>query len=270
MLKAIYSSADEIPEGFKDLYEERDGQLQLTKIEGIKTDADVHRVQSALEKERNDRKKLQESWNSFFGDKKPEDIQAQLDKIPELEAAADGKVDEEKLNQIADSRVKSKTAPLERELNNTKTELQKAQETIQQYQAKETQRTIHDAVREAGSKAKVLDSAMEDALMLAERVFEVSEDGKVVAKEGVGVTPGVTPDVWLSEMQQKRPHWWPASQGAGAKGSGAQGFANNPWSAAGWNMTKQGQIVREQGMEKAQQMAKSAGSYVGAAKPPAK
>ncbi len=45
--------------------------------------------------------------------------------------------------------------------------------------------------------------------------------------------------------------------------------ADNPWSAAGWNVTRQAQLVRASGLEKAAQIAKAAGSYIGATRPAA-
>jgi hypothetical protein len=41
----------------------------------------------------------------------------------------------------------------------------------------------------------------------------------------------------------------------------------NPWSAAGWSITRQGAIAKAGGLVKAQQMASAAGSFVGATKP---
>jgi hypothetical protein len=43
--------------------------------------------------------------------------------------------------------------------------------------------------------------------------------------------------------------------------------ANNPWSEAGWSLTKQGQICRELGEEAARGICKSAGVAWGATKP---
>lgn len=269
-LKALYNSLEDIPEQYRDLYEERGGQYHLTQIEGVKTEADVSRVQRALESERTAHSQLKTQWQDFFGDKKPEDVQATLDRVPELEAAAEGKMDDEKVEQLVSSRLQTKLAPVQRELDQTKRQLDEANGKVQDFEKKETQRTIHDAVRKAAQESKVIDTAQDDVLMLAERMFEVGEDGSITAKEGVGVTPGVTPDVWLTEMQQKRPHWWPPSQGSGATGSGSGGgFPQNPWSKDNWNLTKQGEVIRTQGAEKAAQMAKSAGSFVGASKPPA-
>jgi hypothetical protein len=269
MLKALYASQDDIPENFRDLYEERGGSYHLTKIEGIKTDADVSRLQRALNEEKAARAQLKQQYDGFFGERKPEDIQSILDRVPELEAAAAGKLDDEKLNGIVETRLNTKLAPVARERDTYKTKLTEAEQRLASYEARERQRTVHDKVREAASKLKVLDTAQEDVLLLAERVFEINDDGSVTVKDGVGTTPGVAPDVWLTEMQAKRPHWWPASAGGGARGGGAGGggFASNPWSADGWNMTEQGRVLREMGREKADQMARVAGTTVGGRRP---
>lgn len=266
-LSVIHDKIEDIPEPFRELYTEKDGKFLLTGIEGIKTQADIDRINEGLRKERDDHKKTRERFKAFEG-LNADEVLAKLDKYDELEAAASGKLDDDKINEIAEKRVKSRLAPVERELLNVKKQNEELTSLVAQYQAKERTRTIHDAVRQAATKHKVLDTAQEDVLMLAERVFEVSEDGKVVAKEGVGVTPGIDADLWLQEMQQKRPHWWAPSSGGGGTGSGAgAGMANNPWSSDHWNLTKQGEYIRQHGTEKAAQMAKLAGVKLGATGP---
>lgn len=266
LIKAIYATQDEIPEQFRELFEEREGKYFLTKIEGIKTDADVNRVQRALSQEKQARVELQQKFDSVLNGKTPEELQAVLDKLPELEAAAGGKIDDEKINTLVEARIKSKLAPLERERDQLKTQASEFSQKIADYQNKERQRTVHDNIREAATKVKVLDTAVEDVLLLGERIFEVTDDGKIITKDNVGVTPGIGADVWLTEMQSKRPHWWPASNGGGARGSGASGFSENPWSGEHWNMTKQTQIYREN-PAKAEQYAKAAGTTIGGQRP---
>lgn len=269
-LKALYTSQDEIPETFRELYEERGGQYHLTKIEGIKTDADVSRVQRALDAEKQAHGQIKTQFTTFLGDRKLEDVQAILDRVPELEAAAAGNLDEEKINGIVEGRINSKLAPVARERDQLKTQLSEKDQTIAKYEARERTRTIGDAVREAAVGAKVVDTAQEDVLILADRVFEIDESGNVVTKDGVGVTPGLDAKAWLSEMQNKRPHWWPPSSGGGANGGGGGGFADNPWAADSWNMTKQGEVLRTKGRDTADRMAKAAGTSVGGPKPAVK
>ena len=269
-LKALYATIDEIPESFRPLYEERGGQFHIAKIEGIKTDADVARVQRALDAEKKSHGEIKTRWGTFFGDKKPEDIQAQLDRITELETIAASKnINDEKLNELAEGRVRQRIAPVERQVQTLTGQLQEAQQVIEGYKQKEVTRNIHDNVRAEAGKLKVIDSAVDDVLMYAERVFEVTESGELVTKDGIpGVTPGLSPSVWLTEMQQKKPHWWPQSRGGGANGGGGGGdFANNPFTNENWNMTAQGRLYNEN-PQKAEQMAKAAGTTVGGPRPP--
>lgn len=270
-IKALYSTKEEIPAQFLELYEERSGSYHLVKIDGIRTDADISRVQTALNQEKAAHTAMKQKFESLLGGKKVEEVQSLLDKIPELEAAAAGKLDDEKLNTIVETRLKTKIAPVERERDQAKQRILELENKVNLFENQNRQRSIHDVVRAAATSSKVLDSAKDDVLLLAERVFEINEEGKVTAKEGVGVTPGISPEVWLSEMLDKRPHWWPSSIGGGARGgNGFGGFANNPWSAENWNMTEQNRVYKTLGPEKAEQMAKSVGSFIGSAHPPKK
>lgn len=265
-----YEKVDDIPEPFRPLYEERGGKHMLTKITGITTQADLTRVTRALDAEKSEKTRYKTQWDGFFGDKKPDDIKAQLDRIPELETIAASKnINDEKLNELADNRARSKIAPLERDNATLKTQLAERDDIIQRFMVQEETRSIHDSIRAVAAKSKVIDTAMEDVLMLAERCFEINDQDEVVTKDLPGQTPGLRPDVWLTEMQNKRPHWWPASKGGGAGGSGTNfGGSDNPWSHGNWNLTKQGQIMREN-PEKAKQLASLAGSSVGGMRPAA-
>lgn len=267
-LKAILDSLDGIPDALHGEYVERNGKYEL-QVEGMKTQADVDRLQSALTKERGDHKNIKDRIG-LLGDRKIEDVVSLLDRIPELEAAAEGKMDDEKINQIVETRIKSKIAPLERELGQVRSQVAEKDKIIGDYTTKDRTRSIHDAVRRAASTAKILPEAQDDALILAERVFEVDEAGRVVTKDGVGVTPGIEPSVWFTDLQKTRPHWWGPSVGGGAPGQrGALGGGTNPWSDEHWNMTEQGrQLTADRA--KAEQLAKAAGTSIGGPRPKAK
>lgn len=265
-LKAILDTIDDLPEDIKKEYVEKNGKFEL-QVEGMKTQADVDRLQGALTKERNDHKVVRERLG-LLGDRKIEDVIATLDRLPELEAAAAGKLDETKLNELVEGRIKTKLAPVEREKGQLAQRVQELSGIVEQYQTKDKVRTIHDSVRDAVGKAQGFQSsAVEDALLYAERMLEVNEEGRVVTRDGVGVTPGVDAAVWLTEMQAKKAHWWGPSQGGGAGGNrNGGGAGGNPWSAEGWNMTEQGRILKEN-RSRAEQLAKSAGTSIGGPRP---
>jgi len=268
-LKVVMDSVDELDEPLRKLYAEKDGKFVLTGIEGIKTQADMDRLSRAAALEREEHKKTKEKFKVFEPFlENAEDIVSKIDKLPELEAAAAGKIDEAKLNEMVEGRIKTRMSPVERKAKALEDENNTLKARMAEMEAKEKRRLIHDAVREAATKSKMVDTAVEDALVLAERMFQVDEEGRIVTKEGVGVTPDSDATVWLTEMQQKRPHWWPASQGGGARpgGSGGSGGLNNPWTFENWNLTEQGRVYQEN-PERAERMAQSAGTSIGGPKP---
>ena len=265
-LKFVVDSLDDVDEKYHELYTEKDGKYEFTGVDGLKTQADIDRLQTALTKERADHKALKERVKIFDG-RKFEDIVADLDRIPELEAAAkngEGK----NVDELVEAKIKSKLAPVERERDKLAKELQEARDNITAFEIKDKTRSIHDSIRAAIAKQTGFQAgAVEDALMYGERLFEVTEEGNVVTKDNVGVVPGISPEVWLQEMQQKKAHWWAASQGGGAAGNrGGNSYAKNPFSAEHWNLTEQGKLIREN-RQKAEQMAKAAGTEIGGAKP---
>ncbi len=265
-LKAIIETLEGVPEHFHELYTEKGGKYELTGVEGFKTQADIDRVQNALTKERNDHKAVKEKF-SAFADLDIEDVRAKLDKYPELEAAATGKLDDAAIAKLVEGRLNTHVAPLKRELDKAKADLSERDQRLEQYSTKERQRAIGDAVRAAAVKSKLEPTAVDDAIMLAERTFDIDEEGNVVTKDGVGVTPGINAELWLTDMQAKRPHWWGPSAGGGAGGSrGGAGGGQNPWTAENWNMTAQSKIYQENAT-RAEQMAKAAGTTIGGQKP---
>lgn len=267
-LKAVVDTLDDVEEPFRTLYQERNGKFEITGIEGMKTQADVDRLQTALTKERNDHKSVKDKFAPLANFDVTE-VLGKLDRFGELEEAAKGKLDDAKIDELVSKRISSKLGPVERERETYKAQLTEAQGKLQEYAARETQRTIFDKIRDAATSAKILPEALDDALLLAERVFEVTEDGRVVTKDNVGVTPGIDASVWFNELQTKRPHWWGPSVGGGASGSKTPGGQNNPWSAEHWNMTEQGKILQTN-RSRAEQLAKSAGTSIGGPRPAAR
>jgi len=272
-LNVIHDSADDIPEAFRELYTEREGKHVLTGIGGVKTQADIDRMRTGLDKEREEHRETRDKLNRWK-DLDHDDVVSKLDRFKELEIAAKGNKEEmdAKLEELTEARIGSRLAPVERENRTMKEQLETVTGQLEAMKANEKRRAITDEVMSVAGEMKVISGALDDMKLLAGAVFEVTEDGKVMTKENdFGITPGLSPDVWLQEMQEKRPHWWPVSEGGGSKGSGpvSLGGKSNPWSREGWNITEQGRVIREHGEEKAQQLARSVGATM-TTMPPAK
>jgi hypothetical protein len=284
-LKTIYATAEEIPEGYAELYTERNGQWELTGVEGVKTQADIDRVQKALAQERTEHKATKSALAPFEGldpqaivenQHKLEEVTAQLEAINK-----DGHIDETKLEPIISARLKQAVAPLERDRANLERQLDAQKKAVAekdnevvQLKTSITTGEIERQIRDAAAEAKVLPTAIFDAVRYGREVFEKTDNGRVITKDVSGVVPGLTPKEWFKDMTEKSPHWWPASIGGGSSGSGGggrgtYGGANNPWSKEGWSLTKQGALVRQLGEAKAAEIAALAGSKIGSTKPAA-
>lgn len=268
-LKLAYTSQDDIPEAFRDLYTESDGTFKLTGIDGLISNDDLAAAKRNTEAEREAHKKTKARLRHFvdMSDEQLTEATNKLDRFEELEAAAGGKLDDDKINDMVEKRINSRTAPLERQIATLTSELDESRAETSGLKKDKTTRSIQDDVRAAATKLKLLPEAVDDAFMLADRVFEVTEEGTVVTKDNVGVTPGIGAEVWLTDLKEKRPHWWPTSSGGGAQpGGGGVGSGNNPWGAKTWNLTAQGQQFRAD-PAKATQLAQAAGTTIGGARP---
>lgn len=272
-LKLKYDNQEDIPEGYADLYSEKDGVWHLTGVEGMKTEEDTRKLSKSLREEREAHKKTKDKLAKLGGDDVDiDEVVEQLDELEDLrarvEAGEGGKVDEEKLEELVEARVKRQLRPVERERDQLKSRNQELETENGTLHTTINNGTIESRLRELATAEKVVGSAMDDILFMGTHLFEVAEDGEIVAREGArGVEAGITPDVWLGDMKEKRPHWWPASQGGGAGGgAGGAGAGSNPWSAKHWDLDAQAAMVQTD-RAKAERLAKAAGSKIGAVRP---
>lgn len=269
VLKAKLESLDELDSSLHEHYKKDEaGGGFVLDIEGGVSQKDVDTLKKSLTNERESHKQTKNKLGAYSALGDVEEIHSKLEKFPELELASKGKLDDNHINGIVETRIKSRLAPLERERDKLKADVAERDTKIGEYTAKERRGMITGELTKAAKAAKVADSALEDIELYGDRVFEITEAGTVVTKDGVGVTPGLSPKEWLSDMQAKRPHWWGPTQGGGANGSrGGAGVGQNPFSREHWNMTEQGNIVRSKGMAEAERLAKIAGTTVGGAMP---
>jgi hypothetical protein len=272
VLKAVLTQEefDAVTEpAIQELFTKKGDDFELTGIQGVKTQKDVDRLNEGIRKERETTADVKTKLAGWAELGELEEVQTKLDRYPELELAAKDKFDETEVEAAVERRVeatiKTRLAPVERENKKLKTQIDEGLGELTTLRGEKTQRSIHDALDKAMTTAKVLPEYREDVRLWGERVMEVNEDSEVITKDGVGVTPGMGAETWLEEMLPKRPGWLQPSRGGGARGSD-RSFAggSNPWAEDHWNVTDQGKVIRDKGMETANKMAASANSRIGA------
>ena len=267
-LELSYASEDDIPENAKEYYTKEGEEWILTGVNGGGK-KNIDRLTTSLANERNEHKTTKNKYSKLNGHDIDQLLQRDSE-YDELKIRAE-KVDDGKIDEIVAVRIKNKLAPLERERDELKGKVTAYENEVTELKGKETTRKIKGALSKAALAAKVINEAIGDVEDLGARLFEVTEDGQVVSRDGVGVTPGITPEMWLQDIQDKKPYWFPGNIGGGAGGSrGGQGAGGkNPWSYEGWNLTEQGKILREN-PEKAGRMAAMHGVDLQSPRRPAK
>lgn len=262
ILQIAYEQKTEIPAGYDALYTEQDGKFVLTEVDGMKTAEDITRIQSALTKERADHKAVKTKY-APLASFEISDVLEKLDKYPELEELAKGKVDDTKLETIVQQRLNQKITPLQRQLADTETRAKTAEEKVALFEKLQTEEKITTAIFKAAKVAKITDDAiLDDVVKIARFDMELDPDtSEVRAKDGN------TLSAYFTAMQARKAHWWGPTVGGGAVGSNRGGrVTNNPFSREHWNLTEQGKIAKED-FAKAEQMAQMAGTVVGGAMP---
>lgn len=266
-LEYNYKTESEIPEAYKELYIETDGEWNLTGINGLKTPQDVTKVQEALRKERQDHGEVKKSLKEWTALGKLEDVHVMIDEHPVLKAAAEGTGDlEEKITKQVDARLAAVKAPLDRQIEKLTGENGELAKENTGLQGKIVLGEKNDILTRAASTAKVLPTAISDILVIAGSQMEFV-DGNLVTREGGPVAAGLDPAAYMAEMPTLKPHWFPPTAGGGAGGGGpGGGFANNPFSDEYWNMTQQGAVFRTD-KARATKMAEAAGTTIGGKRP---
>lgn len=240
-LELSYESSDDIPAGFEALYTEKDSKHVLTRVKGMKTQADVDRLQTALTKERTDHKAVKQTIAQLASHGTVEEIIANLDRIPELEAGQ-GKGAPADIEKIVTARL----APVQRKLDEAVATIGERDKTIEGYKGKETKLTVAEAVRKAAKTLKIRESAIEDAVMYGERALQIDESGNVVTREGIsGVTPFSSAEDMLRDLLPSRQHWLEDSFGGGSQGGkGGSHAGTDPYSHDGWSITEQMKLYK--------------------------
>jgi hypothetical protein len=270
VLELEYNSKSEIPAGYEGHYAEKDGKWGLLQAGQIKTATDVTNVQEALRREREDHSSTKIKLVPFK-DIDPLTVREQLDSITELRIAAEGNMDETKIKAIADARVATATAKMQRDLDAANTAHDTVKTAFNALQVTDTARKVTDHAREVGTKGKLNETGMQSLLMMAPHMLETNAAGELVTKAnaipGSSVVAGLPLEVALTQLQSSFPAWWPDSEGANSRdGKGGGGGGTNPFTAKHWNLTEQGKMVTEDASGAAK-MAQAAGVAIGATQP---
>lgn len=263
-------SLEDLPEAVREHYVERNGKFEIV-VNGAKTQGDVDRVMESLKKERGEHDVTKAKLRSF-GEFTPESVEQTLADLDDTRlqltaAKKEGGPTDEDIDKLVEGRTLQRVKPIERKMAQLTTQLE---ETTGANRSLIQEKTRGNILTDVFAAARVKEIGITDDALLpgadvelwAERVFERTEDGKTISKEGVGVTPGLSPKEVFVDLKAsgQRRHWFGATVGAGArKGGSGNDPTDNPFKEGpGFNLTKAARIAQDD-PARAKRLAKAAG-----------
>lgn len=187
----VFEKKEDIPKGFEEDYEEKEGKWQA-KV------PDVTKQQSALDTERTNAENERKRANKAEKD---------LADLKRKQAAADNNISDEQLDKLR-KEDEDKRKPLEEKVTKLEGELTKVKKT--------------DRVQSLALKHGIMQDRIEDAMLILEKRTGLTEGGETITvldKDGKLTTTSI--DVFLKTDFKKEKPWLYA--GSGASGSGATG-----------------------------------------------
>ena len=106
-INLTYDAEDAIPDGYADLYTEKNGTWALTGVVGLKSSKDTDALQASLVKERTAHKATKgklKVWSDLDFD----EVQTKLDRIDELELASGNKLDKAGIDTLVEQKLDAK------------------------------------------------------------------------------------------------------------------------------------------------------------------
>lgn len=173
-------------------------------------------------------RKLKDSLKQYEGidPERARKLEDQIAQSEEARLIADGKMDE-----VINQRTERMRTEYDRKLQEATQTAEQAKTFAEKFRG----RVLSDEIRGAASKLGLIDSAAQDAFLRAQSLFEVDDEGNVVARESAGYdTTGkpLTPETWLESMRDQAPHWFPQPKGSGSPGNNGSSASPRAWKEA--------------------------------------
>ena len=144
-----------------------------------------------------------------------------LENNKDAQMIKDGKVDE-----LIEKKTSQMRSDHEAVLSEMAGELKTIKAKADLYEGMYNTKMIDDGLREAAVEAKIRPEAIPDMLLKGRSIFSLAEDASLEARDKDGRLRKtdddkvLTPTNWIESLKKTSPHYWPASEGAGARGAG--------------------------------------------------
>ena len=131
-----------------------------------------------------------------------------------------------KLDEVINRRLDPLRRDFEAKLAGEKETLAKEKAKAEAAEKRYKMSVIERKLTEQAVKAGVLATALPDILSRATGVFDIDEDGAIIARDRAGNllmqdSKPYSPKHYIEELKEKAPHFWPGSKSGGLTGGGS-------------------------------------------------
>ena len=230
---------------------DKTGGTSFTQTQFDELQAEIDRLRSHSNKLLDEKKTLKTQFDEFKTQFDGIDADSVKNMMKVFESSEEAKlIAEGKLDEVIKKRTEkvilTKESAIE-ELTGKYNELQEKHNTVDNLYKTEK---VTNELRDAAEKLDVLPTAIDDVVMRGLGIFQVGDDRKVEARDKDGNLLKVgskvlSPELFVKDLQDKAPHFWPQSKGAGANGGLANNNGVNPFKKGkNYNLTEQAKINR--------------------------
>jgi len=214
-LQHVYEKKEDVPQDFESLYTEKDGKFELTEVEGLKTQADIDRLQEAARKERDDHKATKDALN---------EVNAKLATAEDQVKAFEKQIEEGGLKGGKDAPTHEdlvKLARLERENEELKTKSAETQTKYDELSNTVTRNKAKDILRKEAAKHLRPECIDREVEIIADK-FEFSDKDLLTRADLEGIN-SLKPEEFFPLHVKDNPYLAIKSNSGGAGGG-----ANKP------------------------------------------
>lgn len=172
-----------------------------------------------------EKKTIQEALKNFDGldAAKAKEALEFINNNEDAQLIKDGKIDE-----LLDRRTSAMKSDHESIVGDLTAQVKELAEGKSKYKTQFQNKMIDDAIRDAALTGKIRPEAISDVILRSKSVFSLADDLTVESRDSKGNLNKIddkvlTPTNWIESLKKTSPHYWPASEGAGANSGGFGG-----------------------------------------------
>lgn len=233
-MKPWYATKEEIPQGLEQFYKENNGRWEL-EVEGMVPSSELKEMNDRLNEFRSNNISLSQKLKDFEGKKFLS--QEEQDEYDELKKKAEeiqdqNLIDAGKIDELVHSRTERMRADYENKIKAFEKRATKAEEVMSTYQGQLANVLVEAEVSKTLSAQGVspVKGALSDVIARARGVWQVNEEGKLVALDPAGnpmygqdPSSPLTMDEWSQTVAKEAPYLFMESKGSGGEGSKSGG-----------------------------------------------